>query len=122
MELRPAKVRLDIVAHDLDRCLQLAGFDLGGDFAQQPAELALEVAHPGFAGVVRDDSAQRLVIHAHFVGSQPIALQLSLQQMIARDGQLFFFRISVQPDDLHPVEQRPGDGVRHVRRRDEQDF
>ena len=35
---------------------------------------------------------------------------------------VFSSTVAVETDDLHPVEQRPGDRVGHVRRRDEDDL
>ena len=122
MELRAPQVGLDVFAGDVHRSYHLAGFDLGCDFAQQAAELSLEVAHAGFARVVRDDPAQGLVIDGHLIGTETVALELAAQQVVAGDRELLFLGVAVQPDDLHPVEQRHRDGVRHVRRRDKQDF
>ena len=122
MELRATEVRPDVFARDVHRRAQLTGFDLRRDFAQQPSELALEVAHAGFAGVVGDDPAQRLLADRDFIGAETVALELPLQQMIASDGQLLFLGVAVEPDDFHPVQQRSRNGVGHVGRWDEQDF
>ena len=40
--------------------------------------------------------------------------------MVAGDRDLLVLGVAVEPDDLHAVEQRPGDGVGHVRRGEEE--
>ena len=48
------------------------------------------------------------------------ALELAAQQVVAGDGHLLVLGVAVEPDDLHPVEQRAGDGLGHVGRGEEQ--
>ena len=54
------------------------------------------------------------------VGAERGALQLAPEQVVAGDGHLLVLGVAVEADDLHPVEQRPGDGVDHVGGGDEQ--
>ncbi len=56
------------VGVDHDRPLGLAGGDLGRRPAQQLAELALELAHAGLAGVLGDHAAQDLVADLDLLG------------------------------------------------------
>ena len=120
MELCPAKVLGDIAACDLDRRGRGAGFELGRHLAEQPPDFTFEVANAGFPGVLGDDAPNGILANGHLSGAEPVALQLAAQQVIAGDGELFLFRVAVQPDDLHPVEQGTGDGISDVSRRDEQ--
>ena len=122
MELGAAEIGLDVVAADMHRSDRLAGLDLRRDFPKQPSQLALQVADAGLARVVDDDPAQRLVFDHNIIRGQPVAVELALEEVIPGDGELLFLGIAVEPDDLHPIEQRRRDGVRHVRGRDEQDF
>ena len=54
------------------------------------------------------------------LGLQPVALQLARPQVAARDRDLLGGRVAVEADHLHAVQQRAGDRVGDVRRRDEQ--
>ena len=54
------------------------------------------------------------------VAVQGGALQLAPDQVMAGDGHLLVLGVAVEADDLHPVEQRTGDGVDHVGGGDEQ--
>ena len=90
------------------------------DLAQQLPELALQVPYSCFTCVVGDDGTQRVIGDAHLVGREPVALELTSQQVIAGDRDLLLLGVPVEADDLHPVEQRARDGVGHVRGREEQ--
>ncbi len=96
--------------------------DPGGDLAQQPAQLALERANPRLTGVVPHDDPKGIVGDVDLVGAQGRPLQLATDQMVAGDRHLLVLGVAVETDDLHPVEQRPGDGVDHVGGGDEQDL
>ena len=61
-----------------------------------------------------------VVVDDHLVVVQPVALQLARQQVAARDRDLLLGRVAVEAHDLHAVEQRAGNRLGHVRRRDEQ--
>ena len=100
--------------------VSVARCDLGRDLAQHLAELALELAHAGLTGVVGDDAAQRGVGHDDLAGAQAVAADLAVEEVVAGDGDLLVLGVAVEPDDLHAVEQRPGDRVEHVGGRDEQ--
>ena len=69
-----------------------------------------------------DDAPDGLIADDHLFGREPVAVQLATKQVIPPDSELLLFRVAIQPDDFHPVEQRPRDGVGDVGRRDEQDF
>src|SRR3954469_16867150 len=90
--------------------------------AQQRAELALELAHARLARVLGDDRAQELVGDLHLVLAQAVALALARPQVAAGDRRLLGRRVAVEADDLHAVEQRAGDRLGLVGRRDEHDL
>ena len=54
--------------------------------------------------------------------AQAVPLALPRPQVAARDRDLLVGRVAVEPDHLHPVEQRPRDRVGDVRGRDEDDL
>ena len=85
-------------------------------------ELALEVAHAGLAGVLRDDGLQQLVAHRDLVLAQSVALALARPQVVACDGHLLGHGVAVEADDLHAVQQRAGDRLGLVGGRDEDDL
>ena len=41
-------------------------------------------------------------------------VELAGEQVVAGDGDLLVLGVAVEPDDLHAVEQRAGDGLEHV--------
>ena len=63
-----------------------------------------------------------LVRDRDLVLAQPVPLDLPRPEVAARDRGLLVDRVAVEADDLHPVEQRPGDRVGDVRGRDEEDL
>src|SRR3546814_1273343 len=92
-----------------------------GHLAQGLAELALEVAHASLTGVARHDLVKSIVGDVDLLGPKAVALQLSLEQVIAGDGDLLVFGVAVDRDDLEPVEKGPGDRLEDVRGGDEED-
>ena len=99
---------------------QLVRRDLRRDLARDLAELALEVADARLAGVVGDHLHDRGVVDGDLVGLEAGLLDLALEQVVARDRDLLLFGVAVEADQLHAVEQRRGDRLRHVGGRDEQ--
>ena len=59
---------------------------------------------------------------ADLVLAQAVALALARPQVVARDRGLLGHRVAVEADDLHAVQQRAGDGLRHVGGGDEHDL
>ena len=113
-EARPAEPVADVRSVDAERQGGVASGDARRHLAQEPAELPLERAHPCLAGVVGHDGPQGVVGDDHLVLGQGGALELAPDQVVAGDGDLLVLGVPVEPDDLHPVEQGPGDGVDHV--------
>ena len=104
------------------RRLDLRAGDLGRRLAQDRPELALELAHARLAGVLRHDELQQLVGDRDLVLAQAVALTLARPQVVARDRGLLGDGVAVEADDLHAVQQRAGDRLRHVGGRDEHDL
>ena len=111
---------MQVVRADRDRQLRLAGASLRGDLPQHPGDAPLQRAHARLAGVLGGQPAQRVVGHGHVGGVQPGPLQLPWQQVAAGDRHLLVLGVAVQRDRLHPVDQRLGDRLGDVGRRDEQ--
>ena len=120
-EVRPSEP----LSHIADRrrrsgAVALTGGELGRRLAQQSPDLALEVPHAGFPGVVGHDGSQRLVDDLDLVVTQRRPRELAIRPGGGlRDRDLLVLGVAVEPDDLHAVEQRTGDRVEHVGGRDE---
>ena len=67
---------------------------------------------------VRSDA----VVDRHLVLAQAVALALARPQVALGDGDLLLDGVAVEADDLHAVQQRPGDRLGHVGRGDEHDL
>ena len=92
-----------------------------GALAAQLAQLALQRADAGFAGVVGDDGAEGIVPQLQLVGAEAVLLALAGQQMVTGDVELLLVGVAAQLDDLHTVQQRTGDGGGGVGGGDEHD-
>src|SRR4051794_10191312 len=121
-DLLAAERVADGVEVDDDRGRGAGRRDARRGLAQQRAELALELAHARLARVLGDDRAQELVGDLHLVLAQAVALALARPQVAAGDRGLLGGRVAVEADDLHAVEQRAGDRLGLVGRRDEHDL
>ena len=116
---RASRTAVDVDRH---RRLDLAGGELRRRLAQHGAELALEPAHARLAGVLGDERPQRVVVDRDLVLAQAVAVALARPQVALGDRDLLVGRVAVEAHDLHAVEQRPGDRLGDVRRRDEHDL
>ena len=94
--------------------------DPHGHLAEGLAQLALELAHPGLAGVAGDGPVQGGVGDLHLAVAQPVVPDLAGEQVVPGDGDLLVLGVAVDPDDLEAVEQRPGHGLEDVGGGDEQ--
>jgi hypothetical protein len=104
-----------------DRRRRFLRCEPGRGLPEERAELALELPDARLARVVGDHRADDGVVDGDLVGQEPVPLDLTRPQVAARDRDLLLDRVAVEADDLHAVEQRTGDGVGDVRRRDEED-
>ncbi len=91
----------------------------GRGLAQRLGQQPLELPHPGLAGVVRGDLAQRRVGHRHLVGRQCGPVLLPGQQIVAGDRDLVVLGVAVDGHQFHPVQQRSGDVLDDVGGRQE---
>src|SRR3546814_8862958 len=86
--------------------LRLAFEDLAQRLARQLGDFAFERAHPRLASIKLDQRAQPLGGERELTLLQPVRLDLLGEQMALGDLDLLVLGIALQPDDLHPVEQR----------------
>lgn len=108
-----------VVGADAQRQLPLPQLVLGGDLAQQPGDGPLQGAHARLAGVLPGQLAQGVLFQDHLVGAESGALQLPGQQVVAGDDDLLVLGVAVEADEFHAVGERLGDGLQHVRGRQE---
>jgi hypothetical protein len=112
----------DLNGIDDHRRRRLARGDLGSYLPNHIADLPLEVANSSLACVIGHDLVQRVVRELDLVLGQPVPYDLSLDEMRPSYCDLFGFRVAVEADDLHPVEQGAWDRLDDVPRRDEEDL
>ena len=119
MYFGPADQIVHAFSRDADP-LGLTGRDPVRDFSGELPDLALQLADPRLAGVARDHLAQRPVCELELLARQAILSQLPRNQIALCDLELFALRVAGEAHQVHPVHERPGDGLREVRRSDEQ--
>jgi hypothetical protein len=81
---------------------------------------ALELADAGLARVVGHDLLQEDVVDDDLALLEPVPLELPRPEVAVRDRELLVDGVAVERDDLHAVEQRPGDALDEVRGGDEE--
>ena len=96
--------------------------DLRRRLAQDRAELPLELADARLPRVLGDHRLEHVVGDGDLALLEPRTLALARPQVAAGDRHLLVGGVPVEADHLHAVEQRPGDRLRHVRGRDEEDL
>ncbi len=122
VELASAEALAHRVLVERDRCFDLLRGDARSGLAEQRPELALELADTRFARVLGDDELDAFVRDRDLVLAQAVPLDLARPQVTLRDRDLLVGRVAVEADDLHPIEERAGDRLRHVPGRDEEDL
>ena len=85
-----------------------------GHLAADGAELPLQLAHAGLAGVARDDGLERLLGDGHVLLGDAVLLELLGDQVLLGDAQLLLQRVAVEVDDLHAVLEGRVDGLQLV--------
>ena len=78
---------------------RLALGDPHGGLAQHPPDLALEVPDPGLARIVLDDGPERLIGDLDLARLEAVGVQLTRNEIAARDLKLFAGRIAGEADD-----------------------
>ena len=76
---------------------------------------------PASLRISLDDEPQRLGVDLGLFRLQAVGLELAANQIAPRDLQLLVFGVAGEADDLHPVQQRPRNGVEHIGGGDEHD-
>ncbi len=96
------------------------GRDLPRDLAGQLADLTLELADAGLAGVPGDHLAQRAVADLDLLGREALLLELARDEVVAGDVELLPLGVARKLHRLHPVQQRAGDVLEEVGGADEE--
>src|SRR6266851_5211199 len=79
---------------------RVAHHDRSGRFARNGRDLALQVAHAGFAGVVANDPPQRGVGETHLANVEAVLYQLAGHQVAFGDLELVVLGVTGQVDDF----------------------
>jgi hypothetical protein len=86
------------------------------------ADDALELAESRLAGVALDDPHQRLVGYDALGGVDAALLELTRKKVAPGDCELLVLAVAREAKHFHSIQERPGNGVEVVRRRDEEDL
>ena len=117
-ELHHAQVILQVFLCNANR-LYIAGHKPHCRLSAQLLNLPLQQTHAGFPGVAADHQPQRAVTDAQLLGRKAVGLELLGDQVALGDLHLLLVGVAGELDDLHAVQQRPGDGGRGVGSGDE---
>src|ERR1039458_2858593 len=119
---RRAEILLDDIGGD-DYLLAGAFGDAAGLLAADGADLALQAADAGFAGVAAHDEAHGVVgeLDVLFDGEAVLG-DLPRDEVAEGDDHLFLFGVAFERDDFHAVAQGVGHGVEDVGGGDEEDL
>src|SRR5438445_10641767 len=99
----------------------LALGDFLHDLPHNVGDLALEVSHACFTGILSNHALDCRIGKLDVLVADPMLLKLSGNQEFSADPELFFLRIPRDFDDLHPIAKRGENGILEVGRRDEHD-
>ena len=69
-----------------------------------------------------NDVAHRLFGKLDLLRRDSVFVDLTRNQVLERDVDFFFLCVALEFDDLHAIAQRFGNGIKHVRGRNEEDF
>ncbi|MNN54839.1 hypothetical protein D3C81_1696770 [compost metagenome] len=116
---RHAQVVLEVLRSDLHFRLGIAE-QADHRLAHDPAQLLLQLAHAGFAGIAFDHRLQCAVADRQTRLGHARLGQLLGPQVALGDGQLLFGDVAGEADHFHAVEQGPWDRVEGVGGADEQ--
>ena len=91
--------------------LRISRDDLHGGFPAQSTDPPLQNPDAGLSGVAGDEGPDGIVGELKLGLLQTVALALLGQQMLLGDLELLLIGIAGELNDLHPVQQRPGDSI-----------
>src|SRR5882672_4079448 len=97
--------------------LRLAAGNAGRDSTANRSDLALELAHSRFVGVIVDDLPKGVVLPVALLGLQSIFFHLSPDQITFRDLKFFALGVTRQRDHFHPVAHWLGYAIDVIRGR-----
>src|SRR5215472_12989142 len=112
-DLDSAQKLLDHLAGDH----QLFGLALGDParlLAAYRSDVALQIAHAGFARVMPADEANRFFREFNLIRFESVLFDLLRNQVTLGDVRLIVFSVALQFDDLHTIAQRLWNRVEHV--------
>src|SRR5438309_7661795 len=93
-----------------------------GLLAADSSDVALQIADPGFAGVLADHVAHAFLRKLDLLGCDAVLVYLPWNQILECNVAFLFFCVALQFDDLHTVAQRLCNRVKHVGGRDEENL
>src|SRR5579859_7103385 len=120
-ELNDAEEFVDVRRGDLDLDLPAFLHDAPRNLAGDIGNLALQIPHAGFLGVVPDNVVERIIVELQVLFGETGTLTLLLEQEALGDLPLFDFGVARQPQDFHAILQRLRDRMQHVGSADEHD-
>ena len=120
--MRNTDVLLQILRRYLDRRGPPGSRHTLGHLSHDLREFALQIAHTRLACVTLHNLPDGRLADPNVLRSQPVARQHLGEKVFLRNPDFFRFQVPREPDDFHAILQRRRDGVRHVRRRDEEDL
>ena len=112
-EYRHPQGSFKILGHQFDRHIGFVD-QLHDCLAHQFAQLFLQLAHAGLAGIALDDGAQGAVADGQAILVDTGLGQLLGPQVTLGDRHFLFGDVAGQADHFHAVEQRAGDGIQGV--------
>jgi hypothetical protein len=105
----------------IDRArLALSRRDLAGHFAGQLADLAFELPNAGLSRVLLNYRQQRMVCRLQLTLVQAVFFFLAWEQIPLGDLKFLSLGIASELDTLHAIEQRCGNAIDVVGRRNEE--
>ena len=122
VELRLAEVLREVALVDRHRQLASSLRDLERRRAAKLLDLAVELAHSGFARVVAHDVEERLVRDRQLALGDPVLLRSFGDEMLPGNAHLLVRGVAAELDDLEAVAERRRERLEGVRGANEHDL
>ena len=104
------------------RCIVTTGRQLARDLAGHGADLTFELTHTGFARVLTDHGHHRIRCERDAGALESRLVELTRHQILRGNARLFTLGVTAELHHFHAIQQRTGNVLNEVRRRDEQHF
>ncbi len=82
-------------------------------------DLPLYISYPGLSCILTDKLHERPVCYPEIILSKTMSFQLLGQEKLFSDLKFFILRVTRKADDFHPIDERSGNGFKHVGSNDE---